>query len=90
MKAAETAGPGILARYPSLAYVAPFAVFLGFLALGQRLPGGAEVLYPIRVLVVSVVLIGFSRSVIDFRVKNALGERCLTGIVELGVPEHRH
>jgi CAAX prenyl protease-like protein len=73
MNAAETAGPGIGARYPSLAYVAPFAVFLGFLALGRRLPLGAEVLYPIRVLAVSAVVVIFSRSVIDFRVKNALG-----------------
>ena len=40
-------------KYPSLPYIAPFAAFLGFLALGQILPIGIEVLYPIRVVVVT-------------------------------------
>jgi CAAX prenyl protease-like protein len=63
----------VIAKYPSLPYIAPFAAFLGFLALGQALPVGIEVLYPIRVVVVTAVLIVFSRSVLDFRVQNALG-----------------
>jgi CAAX prenyl protease-like protein len=60
-------------RYPSLPYVAPFAAFVAIMALGQALPGGIEILYPIRVLVVFGVLLFFSRSVLDFRVTAALG-----------------
>jgi uncharacterized protein len=63
----------LLARYPSIPYIAPFAAFLGFIALGQALPVGAEVLYPLRVIVVTAILIFFSRSVIDLRVKNPIG-----------------
>ena len=60
-------------KYPSLPYIAPFAAFLGFIALGQALPVGAEVLYPVRVVAVTAILIFFSRSVIDLRVKHAIG-----------------
>jgi len=64
---------GLAARYPSLPYIAPFIAFIAFLMLDRALPVDIEVLYPIRVGVVSAVLILFSRSVVDFRVKNALG-----------------
>jgi CAAX prenyl protease-like protein len=64
---------GLAARYPSLPYIAPFIAFIAFLMLDRALPVDIEVLYPIRVAVVSAVLILFSRSVVDFRVKNALG-----------------
>ena len=46
---------------------------MAFLALDRMLPLGAEWLYPARVVVVTAILILFSRSVLDFRVKNALG-----------------
>jgi CAAX prenyl protease-like protein len=61
------------AKYPSLPYIAPFAAFLGFLALGQAPTPGIEVLYPIRVAVVTAIIVLFSRSVLDFRVRNPLG-----------------
>jgi CAAX prenyl protease-like protein len=64
---------GLAAKYPSLPYIAPFIAFIAFLMLDRALPVDIEVLYPIRVAVVSAVLILFSRSVVDFRVKNALG-----------------
>ena len=64
---------GITARYPSLPYIAPFVAFLAFLALDRVIPLGAEWLYPARVVFVLAVLILFSRSVLDFQVKNALG-----------------
>lgn len=64
---------GITARYPSVPYIAPFLAFLVFLALDHVIPLGAEWLYPARVIVVLAVLILFSRSVLDFKVKNALG-----------------
>jgi len=58
------------AKYPSLAYLAPFCAFIAFLALERVLPIGVEWLYPLRVLVVTAILLAFSRSVLDFRVKN--------------------
>jgi CAAX prenyl protease-like protein len=64
---------GLLSKYPSLPYVAPFGAFIGFLMLEKFLPGGTVVLYPIRVIAVLAVLICCSRSVMDFRVTNALG-----------------
>jgi len=73
MSAAQAAGPRVDARYPSLPYVAPFAVFIAFLALEWMLPLDIETLYPIRVGVVLAVLVTASRRVIDFRVNNALG-----------------
>jgi CAAX prenyl protease-like protein len=70
-------GLGVLSRYPSLPYVAPFGVFVGFLMLDKFLPGSAGTLYLIRVIAVSAVLICCSRSVMDFRVKNALSSTLL-------------
>ena len=73
----ESAGRGLLSKYPSIPYVAPFGVFVGFLILEKFLPGGPSVLYPIRVFAVLAVLIFCSRSVIDFRVKHAVGSTLL-------------
>jgi CAAX prenyl protease-like protein len=56
-------------RYPALPYVAPFAVFIGFLALEQFVHASIAVMYPIRLFVVLGVILGFSRGVVDFRVK---------------------
>ena len=58
-------------------YVAPFAAFLAFLALGKYAPLGDEWMYPLRLLVVTGVVIAFSRGVLDFRVKSALGSSLL-------------
>lgn len=55
-------------RHPALAYVAPFAVFLFFLAIKRYLPYE----YPIRVLVVSALLMVLSRKVISPRVSRPL------------------
>jgi CAAX prenyl protease-like protein len=43
------------------------------MALEQALPAGIEILYPIRLAIVTAVLIIFSRSVIDFRIEHAIG-----------------
>jgi CAAX prenyl protease-like protein len=45
--------------------------------LEKFLPGGTGFLYPIRVIAVLAVLIFYSRGVIDFRVKNAVGSTVL-------------
>ena len=54
-------------------YVAPFAIFVSFLSIVKYLPFGTEVLYPIRLAAVLATLIFLSRSVVDFRVKSAMG-----------------
>ena len=64
---------GIVQKYPFVPYVAPFAVFVGLLAIEKQLPFGMEVLYPIRLAAVLATLIFFSRSVLDFRVKSPVG-----------------
>jgi CAAX prenyl protease-like protein len=66
-------GQDLLSKYPSLPYVAPFAVFVGFLMLEKFMPGDTGALYPIRVVAVLATIFFFSRSVLDFQVKNALG-----------------
>ena len=48
-------------------YVAPFAMFVVFIALAHWLPVSPGVLYPIRVVVVGVVLAVFSRDLVSFR-----------------------
>ena len=64
---------GITEKYPLVPYVAPFAAFLAFLMVDKAIPAGPEILYPARVLVVTAVILIFSRSVIDLRVRNAAG-----------------
>jgi len=49
--------------HPAIPYVAPFAVFLLFLAVKNHLPYE----YPLRVLTVTAVLLVFSRKVISLR-----------------------
>lgn len=68
---------GLAAKYPSLPYLAPFCVFIAFLAVEGMIPLSVEYLYPIRVLVVTAVLFALSRHVIDLRVKNWLGSTAL-------------
>ena len=63
----------LLSRYLALAYVAPFAIFLLLLAVGQYLPPGPQFWYPVRVLAASAALILVSRHVLDFRVSRAVG-----------------
>jgi CAAX prenyl protease-like protein len=55
------------ARSPSWPYVAPFAIFLGFLALSPYSPGGPEINYPLRVVAVSAALVLWSRNFISLR-----------------------
>jgi CAAX protease family protein len=68
---------GIAARYPALPFIAPFAAFLAFLGLSRMFPAGVEWLYPARVVVVTAVVLIFSRTLLDFRVQNAVGSTLL-------------
>jgi CAAX prenyl protease-like protein len=54
-------------RWPSLAYVLPFAAFLFFLALQKLFLLAPAVDYPVRVVLLSAILIVFSRQVIQLR-----------------------
>jgi hypothetical protein len=54
-------------RYPSVAYVAPFATFLALLWLGPRLGLAPWAEAAVRVAVLVVVLLAFSRNVLSFR-----------------------
>jgi CAAX prenyl protease-like protein len=60
-----------------LAYVLPFAVFLLFLAIQQQVPLNPAVEYPLRIVLLSAVLIIFSRRVIDLRVSHWLAAAAL-------------
>ena len=47
-------------RNPTLSYVAPFAIFVGFLGLDRLISLPAEWFYPIRLLAVAAVLFTIS------------------------------
>lgn len=57
-------------KHPALPYVAPFATFIAFLVIDKYFPFGPEVAYPLRLAVVCVILLLFSRQVIDLRLAN--------------------
>jgi CAAX prenyl protease-like protein len=73
LELAPAEAPGLASKYPFLPYVAPFAAFIAFLSLDKVIPVSTEVLYPIRLIVVTAVLLLCSRGVMDFRVKFAPG-----------------
>jgi uncharacterized protein len=64
---------GLHRRWPSLAYVLPFVVFLLFLVLQKQFPLNPAVEYPLRVVLLAAVLFLFSRQVIDLRVSHWIG-----------------
>lgn len=51
----------------ALPYVVPFAVFYGFLALQKLISAPPEIELPVRVILLTAVLLFFSRSVLNFR-----------------------
>jgi len=65
-------------RYPSLPYIAPFAVFMGFVALHSILPLPDLADQIVRLVVVAAVLVFVSRPVIDLRVTHLLAT-CAVG-----------
>ncbi len=54
-------------RRPTLAYVAPFAAYVGILALGRALGWSPQLVFPILLLVVSGLLVWVSRPYISLR-----------------------
>ena len=59
-------------RWPSLPYVLPFASFMAFLAIQNYASLPPSIDYPVRVIVLSVILFVFSRHVIDLRSSHLL------------------
>ena len=59
-------------HWPSLPYVLPFASFMAFLAIQNYASFPPSVDYPLRVIVLSIILFVFSRHVIDLRSPHAL------------------
>jgi len=60
-------------KHPAIPYVAPFLAFIAFLAIEKLVPGSPEVLYSLRFIVVSAVLLAVSSKVIPFRPSYLLG-----------------
>jgi len=71
---------GLSARWPSLAYVLPFAVFLILLEFQKYIPLAAFVEYPLRLLILSTVLLVFSRHVIDLHSSHRI-ESVILGVL---------
>ena len=61
-----------LLRHPAVPYTVPFAVFLAFLALGHRL-GLGQWEFPLRVIVLALVLWVFSRRVVSLKMPYWVG-----------------
>lgn len=66
-------------RWPSLPYVLPFASFIFFLAIQNYAALPPSIDYPLRVVVLSVILFVFSRQVIDLRSSRRL-ESVILGV----------
>jgi CAAX prenyl protease-like protein len=66
-------------RWPSLPYVLPFASFIFFLAIQNYASLPPSIDYPVRVVVLSVILFIFSRHVIDLRSSHRL-ETVILGV----------
>lgn len=66
-------------RWPSLPYVLPFASFMVFLAIQNYAALPPSIDYPLRVVVLSVILFVFSRHVIDLR-STRLFESVILGV----------
>jgi CAAX prenyl protease-like protein len=57
-------------RFPSVAYIAPFAVFVALLSLNRVLPLPDLVIQILQIAIPSIVILIFSRNVVDFRLRN--------------------
>jgi CAAX prenyl protease-like protein len=66
-------------RWPSLPYVLPFAVFMALLAVQKYLPLSTAVEYSLGVVLLSTVLLIFSRDVIDLHSSHRL-ETAILGV----------
>lgn len=63
---------GTALRHPAVPYVAPFLLFVAFLAARKLLPFGPGIAYPACVIAVSATLLALSRGVIDWKPRRGL------------------
>ncbi|MEO8026593.1 MAG: CAAX prenyl protease-related protein [Bryobacteraceae bacterium] len=68
-------------RHPALPYVAPFAIFIGFLSLKSSLPLGGLAGQIAWIAAVSASIWFFSRHLLDFRLRMPLGTIVVGAIV---------
>lgn len=68
-------------KSPSIPYVAPFVLFLVFLALDGKLGIPPQVEYPLRVVLMAVAIWFFSRSVLSFRLSQPLLSTAIGALV---------
>jgi CAAX prenyl protease-like protein len=47
----------LIQRYPSIPYIAPFAIFMGLLTIGDYIPGGVLWSYPVRTVLVAIAIV---------------------------------
>jgi CAAX prenyl protease-like protein len=84
-------------RFPSVAYIAPFAVFVALLSLNRVLSLPDLVIQILQIAIPSIVILVFSRNVVDFRLRN-IWASIAVGIVvfaiwiapDLMFPGYRH
>jgi len=58
-------------RFPSVSYIAPFAVFIGLLSLNRILPLPDLVIQILQIAIPAGAILLFSRDVVDFRLRHA-------------------
>jgi uncharacterized protein len=75
---------GTITSSPSWPYVAPFAIFVIFLAVGPYLPVGPEISYPLRVIAVTAALVIWSRNLISLRASR-FGASVLVGLAVFAI-----
>jgi CAAX protease family protein len=66
-----------VSRKPTPAYVVPFAVYVGLLALGRATPLAPPIVHTARLLIVLVVILVWSRPVLRLRPASALASAAL-------------
>jgi CAAX prenyl protease-like protein len=72
-----------LGRSAAVAYVAPFATFIGVMALEHTLLPNSQILYPLRFVIVLAVILLVSRPVLQLRPKNPLASIVIGVVVFL-------
>lgn len=66
-----------MGRNPTLAYVAPFGVYLGLLTLGRAIPGAPLAVHTVRLLIVLAVILVWSKPFLSLRPMNVFGSATL-------------
>lgn len=68
-------------RYPSVPYVAPFAVFVALLSLNRLLPLPDLAVQISQIAIPTLALVVFSRGVVDFKLRNGWASIAIGAVV---------